>query len=533
MVSLRTKQSSANQPDANLNLWSSDSDDALSDLSSAEIDLKSDSGAENSERPDEVDAFPSSSSEEEPSDNDESDGYGEPPKNKKKKPRTARRTKPQKKIEEGKKEAAQIPDVPVDAPPLSSDEEEEGEGQDGNMSDGLDDTPKKSRLAGSRLQNTTEVKESPSSSRKRTSKEMLDGDNSDIFEGYRSSQPKKRLSYSSKSRWRKTPTSSMAESHPPSSLPVSSAAQSHSRLTSFEGKVEAKEDDNKENEQDVFKVPRDFDAELGFKQPPDLASSFSVPPSSGRLEIPDSDNDDDDSPLSSPPSSSSLNLLSKLNKKVEEDEDEKIEYLCPMCREPVEPALLIRFQAQPRQRIREQTAFCQSHQKSTADKEWREKGYPAIDWDRFDERIEGHFKDLEQLLVPDSASFYRNVLDTMLKSGQAKNFRLTLTGDALETISCGYYGTRGSGKMLQAITTRFSRKLRRLAAEDHIVKQAGVVPYSQAVLVPELAIMLIKEDMDVDDDSARQIMRESIALGEKVNFALNDTIKVDQEPEPN
>jgi hypothetical protein len=81
------------------------------------------------------------------------------------------------------------------------------------------------------------------------------------------------------------------------------------------------------------------------------------------------------------------------------------------------------------------------------EKEWEEKGYPTIDWEKFDERIEAHFDELEKLMVPESSSYYRNVLDTTMKSGQAKNFRLTLAGDALETISCGYYGTRGSGKM--------------------------------------------------------------------------------------
>lgn len=56
-----------------------------------------------------------------------------------------------------------------------------------------------------------------------------------------------------------------------------------------------------------------------------------------------------------------------------------------------------------------------------------------------------------------------------------------------------------------------------------------MVPYSQAVLVPELAVRLIKEDMDVDDDSARQIMRESVDIGEKLNPAPNDTVPVTEE----
>lgn len=79
---------------------------------------------------------------------------------------------------------------------------------------------------------------------------------------------------------------------------------------------------------------------------------------------------------------------------------------------------------------------------------------------------------------------------------------------------------------LHALTTRFSRTLRRLAADDHIVKKTGVVGYAQHVLVPELAMRLVKEDMGVNDEAARTILRESIEIGEKLNFALNDTVPI-------
>ncbi|KAL2826801.1 RTC4-like domain-containing protein [Aspergillus cavernicola] len=414
------------------------------------------------------------------------------------------------------------PEPATDAEPISSDDEI----VDDEQSDGSENTPRKPRLAGrtleEKLAQDSEVKKEskpPSSGRKRTAKEMLDdGDKKDgIFSSFmRSShsQPfSKRRSYSLKSR--KTPSSSMVELHPPSSA---TQPKSVSASASASGKVESpEENEDKDNgEEDGFKVPRDLDTDTGFKHA--SASSLSVPTSSRGPEVADSDDDS----LSTAMSWGSLNSLLK-------GDDEEPEYLCPMCKEPVEPELLIKFQAQPRQRIRDQQVFCESHRKSSAEEEWQEKGYPTIDWEGFDERIQAHFDDLEKIMVPDSSSYYRNVLDTTLKSGKAKNFRLSLAGDGLETMSCGYYGTRGSDKMLLAITTRFARKLRRLAVEDHIVKQAGVVPYAQAVLVPELAVRLIKEDMGVDDDTARQIMRESIDIGEKLNFALNDKVPVTEE----
>jgi len=84
---------------------------------------------------------------------------------------------------------------------------------------------------------------------------------------------------------------------------------------------------------------------------------------------------------------------------------------------------------------------------------------------------------------------------------------------------------------LNAVTTRFSNKLRRLSATDNLVKTAGVAGYAQAVLVPELAVLLVKEDMNVSDEEARQILRESIDIGEKLNAAPNDVVPIPPEEE--
>lgn len=86
-----------------------------------------------------------------------------------------------------------------------------------------------------------------------------------------------------------------------------------------------------------------------------------------------------------------------------------------------------------------------------------------------------------------------------------------------------------TGPRLQALTIRFSNKIRRLAASDQIINKAGVVGYTQSVLVPELAMRLVKEDMNVGDDTARQIMRESIDIGEIFNSVPDDVVPVPEE----
>ncbi|PLB55163.1 hypothetical protein P170DRAFT_461093 [Aspergillus steynii IBT 23096] len=376
----------------------------------------------------------------------------------------------------------------------------------------------------------------------------------DLFPMWASSQPSKRrkvAGYISKGSWQsdnhiRAPGPSQASTK--SETPRESARTTKSKAKQKAVTTSAKKEKAQKHE---FKVPKGVDMDSPspssttrsrpeFKAPPfppDGISSSSFATSSAR-EPPTLDFDDDDSPLSTPLSSASSTLMQQfadlddemLAVKDELEESEPKEgFFCPMCKQAVDPELLIRFQAQPRQRIRDQQRFCESHKQQSAETEWQQKGYPSIDWDKFDDRIAGHFDYIDTLLVSESPSYFRNILDTVLKSGKAKNFKLTLSGDGLETISCGYYGTRGADIMLHALTTRFSRKLRRLAASDPIVKTAGVVGYTQAVLVPELAVQLVKEDLNVNDESARQILRESINLGEKFNFARDDKVLVPDE----
>mgnify|MGYP001252793597 CR=1 FL=1 len=80
------------------------------------------------------------------------------------------------------------------------------------------------------------------------------------------------------------------------------------------------------------------------------------------------------------------------------------------------------------------------------------------------------------------------------------------------------------------MSTRLFRKLQQLAATDNVIKTVGVAAYAQSVLVPELTVRLVKEDMNVDsDEEARQIVRDSIVLGEKLNAAENDVIHVEDD----
>lgn len=72
--------------------------------------------------------------------------------------------------------------------------------------------------------------------------------------------------------------------------------------------------------------------------------------------------------------------------------------------------------------------------------------------------------------------------------------------------------------------SNFSSQIRRLAATDRIISSGGVSGYVQAVLVPELAVLLVKEDMKVDDEEARVILQESIEIGDLLNEEEEEVI---------
>lgn len=81
----------------------------------------------------------------------------------------------------------------------------------------------------------------------------------------------------------------------------------------------------------------------------------------------------------------------------------------------------------------------------------------------------------------------------------------------------------------QYITDNLAPELRRCAPTDNIIAARGVPGYIQSVLVPELAILLIQEDMDVNESRAMEILEESRSLGEQVNEVAEDVLKLPQE----
>jgi hypothetical protein len=67
---------------------------------------------------------------------------------------------------------------------------------------------------------------------------------------------------------------------------------------------------------------------------------------------------------------------------------------------------------------------------------------------------------------------------------------------------------------LEHILAEFGPEFRRRSNSDGLIRTTGVSDFVITVLVLELAVMLVKEDKNVCDKTARQVLQESASLGE-------------------
>lgn len=218
-----------------------------------------------------------------------------------------------------------------------------------------------------------------------------------------------------------------------------------------------------------------------------------------------------------------------------EDSDDDIDILatrapkearCPMCRELVDPELLEKHSDRGRMNIRKQTAFCRMHKRRTALNSGNEKGYPKIDWGTIESRLAKHESFMREILEGSRPSHYASLLKEKVESG--KNRTLLKTDDS---VTPGYYGPKGLRVMTDFIMRRLSSVIRKRAVEDRLISARSYTGYVQAVLMPELAVRLVMEDMDVGEGEARDILRDSIEVGELLHEETGDVVAYESEDE--
>ncbi|RYO86079.1 hypothetical protein DL763_006860 [Monosporascus cannonballus] len=192
---------------------------------------------------------------------------------------------------------------------------------------------------------------------------------------------------------------------------------------------------------------------------------------------------------------------------------------CPMCHEPVDPELLEKHSDRGRMNIRKQAAFCRLHKRRAALDSGTEKGYPKIDWSTIESRFASHERFLREILEGSRPSHYASILRDKVESGKDRTLLKTK-----DSVTPGYYRPKGLHVMTEYIMRRFSPVLRKRAVEDRLISARSYTAYVQGVLVPELAARLVMEDMDVGEGEARDILRDSIEVGELLHEEAGDVI---------
>ncbi|KAF2627755.1 hypothetical protein BU25DRAFT_392042 [Macroventuria anomochaeta] len=219
---------------------------------------------------------------------------------------------------------------------------------------------------------------------------------------------------------------------------------------------------------------------------------------------------------------------------------------CPICNEPVDQDYYWDFWKDRNKTVKNQAAFCHTHRKSTAQKEYLAEGYPAKDgvpalnWSRIPERIKKHRMVLHAILAGEKPSIYRTRYEPLALTGKAAavpskrtdlspSKQAELASYALDdnTVYPGYYGPRGRRLITESVMSLLNTEIKR--STDPVVQTSGPATFVQAVLVPEVSVRLIMEDLKVDWDGAEEVRERTFEMGVLLNEEIEDEVVVDEE----
>ncbi|KAL8732692.1 MAG: hypothetical protein Q9166_002668 [cf. Caloplaca sp. 2 TL-2023] len=236
--------------------------------------------------------------------------------------------------------------------------------------------------------------------------------------------------------------------------------------------------------------------------------------------------DGDSSSLSSAPDIQELDALDFHDQWLKAHPPSSPKSKCPICKTFVSRLFLEEFFGSGILNVRQQFQFCKAHKVRSAEEVWRKKGFPSINWQKFKERLPKYEDDVAGVLNGTRRSFYRNAFDDQVKRGVNRTLQQAMMSEnGLEGLNMGYYGTKGARILMDYTMSKFASRLRRLAATDKLVSAGGVAGFVQAVLAPELAVMLVKDDMNVDEEQARVILSESSDIGNLLNEEEDEVIR--------
>jgi len=240
---------------------------------------------------------------------------------------------------------------------------------------------------------------------------------------------------------------------------------------------------------------------------------------------------------SQPNSSAPREALDNLQDYIQKLPKEEIEGTqCTLCKDLVEMEDYWEFWMGKERTVKNHTAFCNAHRKKSALGDYRKEGYPTINWEMLPTRIRKHRMTLFRILSNERPSIYRDRYEPLALTGKAAaapsrrkdlpaSVQEELASYALDDQSTypGYYGPHGR----RAITEHVMRVLKNEIknCKDPVVQASGPAAFVQAVLVPEMAVMLIMEDCQVDRDRAEEIREKTYDMGMLLNEEIEDVLE--------
>lgn len=213
---------------------------------------------------------------------------------------------------------------------------------------------------------------------------------------------------------------------------------------------------------------------------------------------------------------------------------------CALCKATVDYEDYWEFWKGKDKTIKHHTAFCNIHRRKSAQAGYDEEGYPIINWDALPKRIQKHRMELLKVLNNDRPSEYRDRYEPIALTGKAaavpsrrkdlsEDMQKELDSYALDDQATypGYYGPHGRRAITENVMKVLKNEIKN--CKDPVVQASGPAAFIQAVLVPEMAILLIMEDCNADREEAEEIREKTYDMGMLLNEEIEDEIEAQYE----
>lgn len=247
----------------------------------------------------------------------------------------------------------------------------------------------------------------------------------------------------------------------------------------------------------------------------------------------------DRGPASSQPDSSAPSEgMDHLKEYLEKLPEEEVEgSCCPLCRAPVNDDDYWDYWKGKEKTVKNQNKFCHAHRSKSAWDEYRSEGYPDIIWTDLPQRIRKHRMTLFKILNNERPSGYRDRYEPIALTGNAaavptkrkdlpEHVQQELESYALDhqSVYPGYYGPHGRRIITESVMKLLKNEIKNCT--DAVVQGSGPATFVQAVLVPEMAVLLIMEDCRVDREEAEEVRERTYELGMLLNEEIEDRVEL-------